>query len=290
MEKMIDESIIRSMPMTQSHSEPPSKLSSPGGKGKPVVKLVHEKEDLPHSRALPLRFPHHVWNLDLRSRFSRVNGGIQPIGPLLLAPISEIYGRHWVYIGASFSLLAFGAGAAAAQNFAIHLIYRFRLRWELYRESTPPRLALGPVAVGRARSAHLVHDPFDAGNRRSLRGLPCSRVSLQSILLPIRMLCPDMIMLLLAEVHTTFGYGVIFSFSLSFRYILGSNYGFDDRVSSLSCLSLVIGYALAILIYLLIEQRIVSAAQRPENKPDAPEGRLYSSGVGGVLVLVGEAW
>ncbi|KAF4219056.1 hypothetical protein CNMCM5878_003911 [Aspergillus fumigatiaffinis] len=47
------------------------------------------------------------------------------IGPLVFAPISEYYGRRWVYIPAISSVLAFSAGAAAARDFAIFLVCRF---------------------------------------------------------------------------------------------------------------------------------------------------------------------
>lgn len=46
-------------------------------------------------------------------------------GPLVLAPISEAYGRRWVYIPAISFVLAFSAGAAAAKSFAILLTCRF---------------------------------------------------------------------------------------------------------------------------------------------------------------------
>ncbi|RDH26638.1 major facilitator superfamily domain-containing protein [Aspergillus welwitschiae] len=47
------------------------------------------------------------------------------LGPLLFAPLSETYGRRWIYILASTSLLSFAAGAGAAQSFASYLICRF---------------------------------------------------------------------------------------------------------------------------------------------------------------------
>ncbi|KAL5364295.1 major facilitator superfamily domain-containing protein [Aspergillus floccosus] len=46
-------------------------------------------------------------------------------GPLFLAPLSEIYGRRWIYVASSSCLLAFTAGAAAARNLATFLVCRF---------------------------------------------------------------------------------------------------------------------------------------------------------------------
>jgi cytosine/uracil/thiamine/allantoin permease len=115
------------------------------------------------------------------------------------------------------------------------------------------------------------------------------RAALQSVALPIRMLCTDLIAILLT-VHTSFGYGVIFSFFLSFRSILGMSYGFNDREASLSYLSLIIGYGLAIVIYAFMDRRRASAAQRLGSTYDAPEDRLRSSVAGGILVCFGEVW
>ncbi|KAL2782702.1 hypothetical protein BJX66DRAFT_345594 [Aspergillus keveii] len=67
------------------------------------------------------------------------------------------------------------------------------------------------------------------------------------------MLCADIIAILLT-VHTSFGYGVIFSF-FSFRSILDESYGFDDLETSLAYLRLLVGYGLAIVIHGLMERR-----------------------------------
>ena len=46
-------------------------------------------------------------------------------GPLFIAPLSEVFGRRWLYIGTLSFFLAFSGGAAAAQNFAALLACRF---------------------------------------------------------------------------------------------------------------------------------------------------------------------
>ncbi|KAF7116143.1 hypothetical protein CNMCM5793_004163 [Aspergillus hiratsukae] len=45
-------------------------------------------------------------------------------GPLCIAPLSEIVGRCWIYVITSSLLLAFSAGAGAANNLAILLVCR----------------------------------------------------------------------------------------------------------------------------------------------------------------------
>ncbi|OSX58814.1 hypothetical protein POSPLADRAFT_1184502 [Postia placenta MAD-698-R-SB12] len=47
------------------------------------------------------------------------------IGPLFLAPLSELYGRKWVYVGSALGWTAFQVGAARAENTATILICRF---------------------------------------------------------------------------------------------------------------------------------------------------------------------
>lgn len=47
------------------------------------------------------------------------------VGPLLWAPMSELYGRQILFIGTYLVLTAFNAGAAASPNIAALLIMRF---------------------------------------------------------------------------------------------------------------------------------------------------------------------
>jgi multidrug resistance protein len=47
------------------------------------------------------------------------------IGPLLWAPLSELYGRQWLFIGTYGALTAFNAGAAGSPNIQTLIILRF---------------------------------------------------------------------------------------------------------------------------------------------------------------------
>lgn len=47
------------------------------------------------------------------------------IGPLLWAPMSELYGRQVLFFGTYAALTAFNAGAAGSKNFQTLLILRF---------------------------------------------------------------------------------------------------------------------------------------------------------------------
>ncbi|KAL4862111.1 hypothetical protein BDV12DRAFT_190646 [Aspergillus spectabilis] len=252
------------------------------------------------------------------------------VGPLLFAPLSEIYGRRWVYIGASTCLLTFGAGAGAAQTFTTFLVCRFLSGclgsvgiaigggtladlWPVGKKRGAALLffllvsflapCVAPVAASYTLAAHnrnwrwtqwlmvILGLPIwlltllmqETGEAALISQTERQRrtFSFRSILFPVRLLCSDMIVLLLS-IHTAFGYGVIFSFFLSFKYVLVSEYQFDEQEASLSYLSLISGYIFAIILCIMIE-RISDAAE-------CPEKQLYSSIAGGVLLLVGEIW
>ena len=47
------------------------------------------------------------------------------LGPLLLAPLSELYGRLPVYLAADVFFIAFIAGCAASKNVAMFILFRF---------------------------------------------------------------------------------------------------------------------------------------------------------------------
>jgi MFS family permease len=118
-------------------------------------------------------------------------------------------------------------------------------------------------------------------SRRGLKERRRRTFLLRSISFPVRLLCSDMIVLLLT-VHTAFAYGVIFSFFLSFKYVLVSEYQFTDQEASLSYISLVLGYVFAIILFILIE--------RVSDGGECPEKQLHGSIAGGVLLLIGEIW
>jgi MFS family permease len=47
------------------------------------------------------------------------------IGPVLAAPLSELYGRRWIYWSSMPIFLAFTAIAASSNSFAVLLVFRF---------------------------------------------------------------------------------------------------------------------------------------------------------------------
>ncbi|KAL4935500.1 hypothetical protein BDV06DRAFT_217384 [Aspergillus oleicola] len=252
------------------------------------------------------------------------------VGPLLLAPMSEIYGRRWVYIGASTCLLAFAAGAGAAHTFVTFLACRFfsgclgsvgiaigggtladlwpvgkkrgaGLLFFLLASFLAPYVA--PITASYALEAYhqdwrwtqwlilmvglpvwlliLAMQETGTAGLRTRDWSPRRALVIRSISLPFRLIYSDPITLLLS-IHTAFGYGVVFSFLMSLKYLLTSQYHFDNQEASLSYLSLVLGYVFAIAVCVLLE-RISGAA-------DCPEKALCGSTAGGFLLLFGEIW
>jgi MFS family permease len=118
-------------------------------------------------------------------------------------------------------------------------------------------------------------------SRRGLKERRRRTFLLRLISFPVRLLCSDMIVLLLT-VHTAFAYGVIFSFFLSFKYVLVSEYQLTNQEASLSYTSLVLGYVFAIILFILIE--------RVSDGGECPEKQLHGFIAGGVLLLIGEIW
>lgn len=252
------------------------------------------------------------------------------VGPLLLAPLSEVYGRRSVYIGASTCLLAFCAGAGAAQTFVAFIVCRFlggclgsvgiaigggtlADLWPVGEKRGAALLVfllvsflapcVAPITASYALEAH--HEDWRWTQWLILMvGLPIWLLTLsmqetgeeglknqkepgrralliRSVSLPFRLIYSDRITLLLS-IHTAFGYGVVFSFLMSFKYVLTSQYHFNNREASLSYLSLVLGYVLAIMLCASID--------RISGGTGCPEKALYGSVAGGILLLLGEIW
>ncbi len=91
--------------------------------------------------------------------------------------------------------------------------------------------------------------------------------------------------------YTGYAYAVVFSFFASATYVFSLDYQFDSRDIGLSFLSVLIGYFLACLTYLVIDKTLYARAARqaPGGYP-APEHRLYSAMVGSIFLPIGLFW
>ncbi|CAG7917976.1 unnamed protein product [Penicillium olsonii] len=93
------------------------------------------------------------------------------VGPLVWAPLSEIYGRRYIMIASSIGLTAFTAGAAGAQNIWSLIIIRF----------FAGTLGSAPFAV----SGGVIADTFPSISRGLASGLYCAAPFLGPTIGPI---------------------------------------------------------------------------------------------------------
>jgi MFS family permease len=250
------------------------------------------------------------------------------IGPLIFAPLSEVYGRRWIYTIAYTCLLAFTAGAASSPNFTTLLVCRFLAG--LFG-SVGIAIGAGTIAdvwpAGRERaiaSLFFVLCPFLAPTLAPLVGIysmtahPDSwkrtqwtmlfmGVPIWPFVLGMQETATDLVkvkirksiflplkmlltdlIVLSLTIHTSFGYALIFSFFSSFFYILTMDYGFNTKQASLCLLSLIVGYFCALCLYVAFDKCFFTS--RNHAVSPVPEKRLYVAILGGFLLLLGEIW
>ncbi|QYS94101.1 MFS polyamine transporter [Trichoderma simmonsii] len=91
--------------------------------------------------------------------------------------------------------------------------------------------------------------------------------------------------------YTGYAYAVVFSYFASATYVYTLDYGFDSRHIGLSFISVLIGYLLACVTYLVIEKTLYArAARQAPNRRPAPEHRLYSGMAGSIFLPIGLFW
>ncbi|GFF49191.1 polyamine transporter 4 [Aspergillus udagawae] len=272
------------------------------------------------------------------------------LGPIFIAPLSEILGRKWLYVITASCLLAFTGAAAGAQNFGTLLVCRFLAGflgsagvamgagtisdvWALGRTGGIVSLLfiLGPFlgpSLGPLAGAYILHNHRDdwrwtqylllilgapivlgtllmqetaknrilrnaskakegseSGNQRT----PFSQIMRFSVVRPVKMLCNEAIVLSLT-IYTAFAYAVTFSYFGSAMYVLQLEYGFDLRHAGLGFISVVIGYVMAIITFLVFDSTLYAKALQAEGGDAAPEHRLYAGMMGSVLLPVGLFW
>ncbi|QGA18471.1 hypothetical protein EYB26_006156 [Talaromyces marneffei] len=91
--------------------------------------------------------------------------------------------------------------------------------------------------------------------------------------------------------YTGYAYAVIFSYFASATYVYELDYRFTNREVGLAFISVVIGYFLAVVMYMVIERTLYDRAVRnaPNGHP-APEHRLYAGMAGSIFVPIGLFW
>jgi MFS family permease len=272
------------------------------------------------------------------------------LGPVFIAPLSEILGRKWVYVITALCLLAFTGGAAGAQNFGTLQVCRFLAGflgsagvatgagtigdvWALGRTGGIVSLffILGPFlgpSLGPLAGAYILHSHQDnwrwtqylllilgapiclgtlvmreTAKKRILRNVgkavegsqggnqqtTFSQIMRFSVVRPIKMISNETIVLSLS-IYTAFAYAVTFSYFGSAVYVLHLEYGFDLRQAGLGFISVVVGYMMAIITFVVFDRSLYAKAFKAARGDPAPEHRLYTGMVGSVLLPVGLFW
>lgn len=93
------------------------------------------------------------------------------VGPLFWAPLSEIYGRRYIFLASAFTMSAFVAGSAGSQNIWTLIVLRF----------LAGSFGSAPLAV----SGGIIADTFPAISRGLAGGLFCTAPFLGPVLGPI---------------------------------------------------------------------------------------------------------
>lgn len=264
-------------------------------------------------------------------------------GPLFIAPLSELYGRRWVYIITASCLFAFTGSASGAHNFTTLLVCRFFAGFlgsaavatgpgtigDIWGFGTTGAIvglffilgpflgpSLGPLAGAYILSGHdnnwrwtqylllVLGTPICLGTYtmqetskgQILRKRPRDvdvipfRESVQfSVVRPVKMLLTEPIVLTLT-IYTAFAYAMIFSYFGSASYVLQLEYRFDLRKVGLSFISVIIGYLLSLVIFIVFEKTLYARALKAGNGYAAPEHRLYVAMAGSVLLPTGLFW
>jgi MFS family permease len=111
-----------------------------------------------------------------------------------------------------------------------------------------------------------------------------------ALLRSIAMLFTDPIVLSLT-LYTGYAYAMVFSFFASATYVYSLDYDFNSRQVGLASLSVIIGYILAAVMYMIIESTLYArAARQAPNGRAAPEHRLYSAMAGSIFLPIGLFW
>ena len=91
--------------------------------------------------------------------------------------------------------------------------------------------------------------------------------------------------------YTGYAYAVVFSFFASGSYVYQHDYGFDERQVGLVFLAVIIGYILAAVVHVVIDQTLYArAAKHSPAHHAAPEYRLYSGMAGSIFLPIGLFW
>lgn len=123
-----------------------------------------------------------------------------------------------------------------------------------------------------------------------ITGAKLAGLATSAIMKPMHMLFTEVVVLSMA-IYTAFAYAMIFSYFASASYILQTLYAFDFKKVGLSFISVIIGYLLGTIIFVLLDKvSIAQAAKKTPPSTPTPEARLLGALVGSVFLPAGLFW
>jgi hypothetical protein len=152
-------------------------------------------------------------------------------------------------------------------------------------------IVLGTLLMQETAKNRILRNASKAkeGSENENQQTPFSQIMRFSVVRPVKMLCNEAIVLSLT-IYTAFAYAVTFSYFGSAMYVLQLEYGFDLRHAGLGFISVVIGYVMAIITFLVFDSTLYAKALQAADGEAAPEHRLYAGMMGSVLLPVGLFW
>ena len=179
------------------------------------------------------------------------------LGPLAGAYVMHEYGGDWRWTQWLVALIG-------APTWILILFMK---------ETSDSRNPLGAKYSGRFGTLRLILSTLKAAVGRSMTMLTTEAIAFWLTL------------------YTGYAYAVVFSFFASATYVYSTDYNFDSRQIGLSFISVVIGYCLAAVMYVVIDSTLYARAvrQAPDGRP-VPEHRLYAAMAGSIFLPIGLFW
>ncbi|KAK6063145.1 major facilitator superfamily transporter [Seiridium cupressi] len=190
------------------------------------------------------------------------------VGPLLWAPLSEMYGRQILFFGTYAALTSFNAGCAGAQNIETLIICRF---FAGAFGSSPLTNAGGVIA-----------DMFPASQRGQAMAIFAAAPFLGPVIGPI------VGGFLGAGAGWRWVMGFLAAFS-AYPIVYQQNRGWSAGIGGLAFIGILIGMIFAIIYTFPDNQRYIRA-QQTHGGFAPPETRLIPTMVGSIFIPIGLFW
>ncbi|CAG5188939.1 uncharacterized protein ALTATR162_LOCUS12063 [Alternaria atra] len=235
------------------------------------------------------------------------------IGPLAWAPLSELYGRQYLFFGTYMCLTAFNAGAAGSQNIETLIILRFLavggfvgqsigwrwiegvmaiftgILWIVYTAFIPETYA--PVLL-RKRAVALSKRTGQVYRSKSEveQGTKSIGSAFKTALIrPWLLLFLEPIVLLLS-IYMAVVYGTLYMLFGAFPIVYQQGRGWSQGIGGLAFLGVAVGMIAATIYSIWDNKRYNKAIEASPSGVAAPEARLPPALLGSVIMPIGLFW